>query len=64
VAKWERNKPEFKQQALARMKEAKNIGPNSTEGTHAGVAVSRSLVLFDCVGSRLCLSADLLQQVV
>jgi transposase-like protein len=26
VAKWERNKPEFKLQALERMKEAKNIG--------------------------------------
>jgi transposase-like protein len=26
VAKWDRNKPEFKQQALERMKEAKNIG--------------------------------------
>ena len=26
MAKWDRNKPEFKQQALERMKEAKNIG--------------------------------------
>ena len=26
MAKWDRNKPEFKQQALERMKEARNIG--------------------------------------
>ena len=26
MAKWERNKPEFEQQALEGMKEAKNIG--------------------------------------